>query len=396
MDAANRRYVVEGYLATISRFRREQITAGENVLTSTRPQLPALSYLDVDKVKREEDSYQTRNIGGAAPSPYPSGPPPPYSHPPPTSHLANSWSSVQSGVRTPPESRRTSGEQEDAKHATRQSLPSISEALGVDSQTSYSAPTPAPPSASAHQSHQTPVPPSSPKRSYGMEPPPVPHSSYTSNGGYSDYPQYRETPRPHSYAPQEPSRAAYAPERPPLHLQTSQAPPPSHSQPSAYNYPTSTSPGYDHPSNSSAGSMPPPSVPYGYQPYPPRYAQPTPPSSVNGGPIYQPSANYPAPSTPNSSWKTESSRYGEPRSITSADYSSSVKRHLDMFDLEGALNDVGITCGSFKLYVLTWRRFLNLAASWSISLVGTGIACTKRHALVPPLLLSLALSRSTT
>ncbi|KAI7515657.1 hypothetical protein KC331_g22003, partial [Hortaea werneckii] len=52
--------------------------------TNRRPQLPALSYLDVDKVKREEEAYQSRNMCGSQPlpavtaaSPYPQGPPPP-------------------------------------------------------------------------------------------------------------------------------------------------------------------------------------------------------------------------------------------------------------------------------------------------------------------------------
>lgn len=81
--------------------------------------------------------------------------------------------------------------------------------------------------------------------------------------------------------------------------------------------------------------MGPPSFPYGYQPYPPRYAQPTPPSSANAGPIYQPSLSSAAPPTPSAGWKSEGGRYGEERP-----YGESVKRHLDMYDLEGALNDV--------------------------------------------------------
>lgn len=276
-------------------------------------------------------------------SPYPSGPPPPYSQPPPpASHHANAWPGAQLGVRTPPESRRASGEEQDAKQSTRQSLPSISEALGVDSQTSYSASTPAPPSAAlAHPAHQPSVAPSSPKRSYAMEPPPLPQNAYGSNGTYPTYPQYRpEAPVQQSYAPHEPPRSAPTPERPPLHLQTSQAS--SQGQQPQYNYPTSTSPGFEQRSAHTAGSTGPSSFPYGYTPYPPRYAQPTPPASVTNGPIYQPSANYPAPHTPSTSWKPDGSRYGDARPAAPAEYGTSVKRHMDMYDLEGALTDVSI------------------------------------------------------
>jgi len=301
-------------------------------------------------VKREEEAYQNRNTGAlqslpaataASPTyPYPSGPPPPYSQPPPaTAHHANTWPGAQLGARTPPDSRRTIGEEQDAKQTTRQSLPSISEALGVDSQTSYPSSTPAPPAAiSAPTSHSQSVAPPSPKRSFPMEPPPAPHNAYTSSGTYPSFPQFRpEVPPQQSYAVHVSPRPTYAADRPSLQVQTSHVPPPPQ-QPSAYGHPTNSSPHYEQPSSHSAGSMGPSSLPYGYTPYPPRYAQPTPPSSVTGGPIYQPSLSYPAPPTPSQSWKSESStRYGDDRS---AEYSTSVKRHLDLYDLEGALNDV--------------------------------------------------------
>jgi hypothetical protein len=88
--------------------------------------------------------------------------------------------------------------------------------------------------------------------------------------------------------------------------------------------------------------MAPPTFPYGYTPYPPRYAQPTPPSSGTNGPIYQPSATYPAPPTPSSSWRSENgSRAAVSDPANGAgDYSASVKRHLDLYDLEGALNEI--------------------------------------------------------
>ncbi|KAK4546774.1 hypothetical protein LTR36_001506 [Oleoguttula mirabilis] len=328
-----------------------------------RPQLPALSYLDIDKVKREEEAYRDRNIGtvqsspavtAASPTyPYPTGPPPPYSQPPlPPSHHANAWPGAQSGVHIPPESRRTSGEEQEAKQTTRQSLPSISEALGVDSQTSYSASTTAaPPPVTTHQPYSQPVAPASPTsataRSYGMEPPAARQSMYTSNNAYQSFPQYRPEPLPqHSFSPHDPPRPAYAPDIPPPQVQTSHGTQASQ-QASGYTYPTRTSPHYEQPPSHTTGAMGPPTLPYGYTPYPPRYAQPTPPSSTTGGPIYQPSLTYPAPPAPpapSATWKSEgSSKYGEDLTSAPAEYSSSVKRHLDMYDVEGAVTEIAQT-----------------------------------------------------
>ena len=338
-----------------------------------RPQLPALSYLEVDKVKREEDAYQNRNTGtpqslsntSAAPSPtyqYPSGPPPPYSHahgaPPPAQQHANVWPGAQSGVHTPPESRRTSEhEKEGAKQGPRQSLPSISEALGVDSQTVFASAPTAP--ASLQSTHLPPPasgPPTSPsaasRRSYPMEPPQGPASSLTNSGSYSQYPQYRsEAAQRSSYPP--PADAARAPvayppvlaaqdSKPSLHQPSAQSqsrPPP---PPASFSRPPEPSPAYEHPPNPSTGSMAPPSsFPYGYTPYPPRYANPTPPASTSSGPIYQPSTVYGAPQTPSSSgWKSENTARYNSRQPEQANYGDNVKRHLDFYDLEQALNEV--------------------------------------------------------
>jgi hypothetical protein len=83
---------------------------------------------------------------------------------------------------------------------------------------------------------------------------------------------------------------------------------------------------------------PPPTFPYGYTPYPPRYAQSS--QTPTSGPIYQPSAQFAAPPPPTPAWKQEgSTRYSDERS-PSAPYGESVKRHLDLYDLEASLNEV--------------------------------------------------------
>ena len=261
---------------------------------------------------------------------YPPGPPPPYSQPPPaTTHHATAWAHTNAPrVHTPPESRRTSGD-EDAKQ--RQSLPSISEALGVDSQTSFH-------SSTLHQSHAQTAPASPPSvKRYRMEPPSaIQHSTPTST--YPSYSQHvcltesGSACRGVSLISLPQQRA----EPPQLHVHTTQ-PLPQPQQPS-YAYPASTSP------NVSAA---PTSFPYGYAPYPPRYAQPTPPASTTSGPIYQPSATYSAPSAAASSWRSETgSRASATDPVSGAgDYSASVKRHLDLYDLEGALNDISSSAG---------------------------------------------------
>ncbi|KAK8214732.1 hypothetical protein M8818_002312 [Zalaria obscura] len=83
---------------------------------------------------------------------------------------------------------------------------------------------------------------------------------------------------------------------------------------------------------------PPQSFPYGYTPYPPQYAYPTPASSV-----YQPSVTQPAPGAPASAWKAEKPL--PPPGASQAAYGDSVKRHLNFYDFEAALNDIAENSG---------------------------------------------------
>lgn len=351
MDTTNRRYEPLQFP-----YRRVQSQAGHlsdaTMLTITRPQLPALSYLDIDKQKREEAAYADRNTGAAQHAPtaspvsqYPSGPPPPYSHSAP--QLANTWSGVKPTAHTPPESRRTSSDDnENTKQSVRQSLPSISEALGVESQTTYpqSLPTSHPPSHSTHVSQPqaaAPPSPSAARRTYAMEPPHQPSYGNTQSYSLSSFRQDSAGPQSYQQPEIKPLQTSQTEARPPLHVQTSQPPPRDHlTGVPSYQPPASSH--YEQPSSHSAGSMGPPSFPYGYTPYPPRYAQPAAPNHASG-PIYQPSTQFAAPSTPSSTWKSESgsSRYeADDRAPAPSPYSESVKRHLDLFDLEEALREV--------------------------------------------------------
>ena len=299
---------------------------------------------------RNNSAPQTHNSVSATSPTYhhPPGPPPPYSHPPP--QHANSWPGVRQVDNTSPDSRGPSGDEgENIKQTIRQSLPSISEALGVDSQTSYTPSTSAPlghpqiAHVAQSQSAAPSSPPSASRRSYGMEPSQLHTSNSNSNYQYSSFRQ--DSAAPQQYLPPDSAKSTYAisqDAKPPLHLQTSQ-PPPRTQEPATYSYQQKISPQYEQQSSQSAGSMGPPSFPYGYTPYPSRYAQTTPTSSHSAGPIYQPSTQYAAPSTQSSSWKSEtaSSRFvPDDHSTAPTGYSDSVKRHLDLYDLEGALSEV--------------------------------------------------------
>ena len=333
---------------------------GQILLTSNSnhsPQLPALSYLDLDRAKRDEDAYQNRNTElsqslppGKAPSPpyhYPPGPPPPYSH---AQGPSISWSGVKSSTYTPPESRRSSREEKDpARPANRQSLPSISEALGVDSQTPFSSAAQPPSLQTTHLPQPASASTSSPspnsRRSYTMVPPHSHHNSHgPSSNSYQSYPHHSPPDAPPSSLPTaEPPRSTFAPAhepKPSIHLQSGvpASGPPSHT----YSRPSEPLSTYEASASQSAGTMGPTSYPYGYTPYPPRYAnhQNRSSSVSSSGPVYQPSAVHAAPPTPSSSWKSESSSRYDDRQGGSGNYGDSVKRHLDFYDLEVALNDV--------------------------------------------------------
>lgn len=110
--------------------------------------LPPITFLNMEKIKRESSAYNHHHpVTSAISMPAPSlvspsvysGPPPPYSYP------SSAASSTISGDRggpgaghqsyiSPPETRRTSGDEKEALPSQRQSLPSITQALGVEQQ----------------------------------------------------------------------------------------------------------------------------------------------------------------------------------------------------------------------------------------------------------------------
>jgi hypothetical protein len=280
-------------------------------------------------------------------------PPPPYSHPPSTS----SAHSGQSGLVSPPVSRRTSGDEPAPIQPTRQSLPSIHEALGgSDPALSYSAQTSAPP-ASAPAFYQPPATSSVSdlhRRSFTAGPPPSqePHHSFSHPSPHSPFtsrtPQVMHAPhtpsstadilsRPPLYAPQQhpklptlqPIRTGNSPVtalRPSLAYQSQQPSPAYDSHPASQSAPATAQYG-------SGFSQFPQSSTYSFNP-------PTPSTAYPGT---APPRYPPGPPT----WRQDSGARPEERQpdtrmggMPPLPYHESVKRHLDNFDLEASLNEV--------------------------------------------------------
>lgn len=271
-------------------------------------------------------------LSSAAPSPsfqYPTGPPPPYSHP--ASHVAPS-PAPPSGMRTPPDARRMSADDTD-KPQPKQSLPSIHEALGVPTQSSYST--------AQHPSHPAPAPQSPPasRRSFGMEPPPPPsvHTAPYPTARRSPGPQYRSDVSPRTAQDHfERARPTYNTAPPPPVLPTRNGYSPGHA-PAPYPphpYASAEPSPVTHRAPAHTASMPPPAAPFshGYSAYSrPSYTAPY--ATPSSGAVYQPSITQPAPAHPASS---RAAIIEPDRNV----YGESVKRHLDMYDFEAALNEI--------------------------------------------------------
>ncbi|TKX20570.1 GATA zinc finger domain-containing protein [Elsinoe australis] len=297
-----------------------------------RPALPPIQFLESNKVRREEGEYRkseapasTVTSSNILNTPYPTGPPPPYS------------ATVQQHNPTPTATPHTHtpdimSKRQDMKDASaiKHSLPSLHEALGVDRHTTYTSE--APPSATTQSALPTPTAhsPQSPRRYQdGPSPPHRPQSfapvhppfsqadSSASRAPVSEAQDYRRSEYAESYRtyqrrsppPSQGHRASYPGHEPARIYETSpQGPPPPSSQ---FTY------GYAHSS-----------APFTSGPAP----------TSNPTPIFHPST------IPQASPETSHSWRSGPPSATAArpsqTYSESVKRHLDIYDFEMALNEI--------------------------------------------------------
>ncbi|KAL8989288.1 MAG: hypothetical protein Q9177_001798, partial [Variospora cf. flavescens] len=318
--------------------------------------LPSLSFIDLEKIKRENAFYNSRVPSSAAhnmpapplvsPSSIYSGPPPPYSYP--SSTPSSVVSGHTNGYISPSTELRRSIDDEKDQHHSRQSLPSI-HALTRDQPLSISSllTNPGgPPPSSNHLQHNSNHSPTSPVgRSYKDIPstgPPLTPSRTHSSPTYSQaLPRQHHSPRPtldttnnrqptsvmreDYYPPMLPPRTIPSPAgaaRPPLSSKTL------------------------HRSSSPYDPVARP-IPVSNQPHP--YASyPAPYSYAPSMPVICPNFQPPSPSNI-SRWRypeVESDRAEDYRrnpmkeALVKPSFGEAVKRHLDNFDLETSLNEI--------------------------------------------------------
>ncbi|KAI9795988.1 MAG: hypothetical protein M1833_006564 [Piccolia ochrophora] len=278
-----------------------------------------------------------------------SGPPPPYSYP---ATMASATPAL-TGLVSPPESRRTSGDDKEPQ-PHRQSLPSISEALGREQPLGHALPTPT--SAASHHSHfvqphspSTPIPRSHPPeqtRASHTQPPSIYN---TPNQHPSKLHQQSAPAQPEPRRISLPSVLPHDPKLPSLHAIRSVQSPTLSSRPEQEPVkPPLASPRYEQ-GPRSADSMTSSFSHGNYQsqyPYPHQHSAPAPP-------VYQAPPNYSVHgSYPNRFDGSEVGRVQEAqqvfkgfKGVNGEKYGASVKRHLDYFDLEASLNEIADSSG---------------------------------------------------
>ena len=324
-----------------------------------RDPLPAIGFLGKD------GSGYTPKPSAASPTPLMSpnamyaGQPLPYAYAPPATSAP-----AQPGYLSPTESRRALEDEKD-KSGARQSLPSIHEALGNDNPLPYPAPTSAPPPPSGHA-----APPTHLVGRTSTEGPAGPPNPFN---GPASGPLMREPGFPHQNQLQaEASRSSLT------SINTQESRNASLQSLSTGKSPTqsaktgitsvsgSQNSSYDYSAPPSAGSV---ASPNGYNHFPPNYTFPQQPS----GPSYPPAHydNRPYMGAP----RVEEVKGGfVGRPIPGQAHSDSVKRHLDIYDVETSLNEVWI----FFLRVLFFAFFSTLASvvptlkeKWGVCEIGT-------------------------
>ncbi|KAJ6072130.1 hypothetical protein N7499_010144 [Penicillium canescens] len=231
-----------------------------------------------------------------------------------------STNAPQPGYISPTESRRVI---EDEKDKPRQSLPSIHEALGNDNPLPYPAPTSAPPpqsahTASSHLGRSTAEGPAGPPNPFNGPP-----GSMMREPGFSHQAQLAEASRAslNSINTQD-SRAS-------LHSLSTGKSPTQSAKTGLTSVSGSQNSGYEYSAPTSAGSV---AFPSGYGHFPPNYT-----FSSQPGPSYPPhydNRSYMAP-------RVEEVKGGfVSRPMSGPPHSDSVKRHLDVYDVETSLNEI--------------------------------------------------------
>lgn len=345
--------------------------------------LPPINHMDPSRFKREESDYQRKLSTPAMVSPLHPHPGSSHLHGTHQSPTASAVPGSLAGLLSPPDSRRTSGDEKDTyKPAARQSLPSISEALGAEQALSYPGPVPPPPSAPAptsqHHAATSAHPSPSDTRKRPFEP-----DSYSAQGPSNPFSHPRspfvsasaQVPPPPPPPPQNQADSTHRPPyepRPPystsqhssrlpsLHpIKTTQSPPPPVARPNLpySSYPPAPSPAYEPPAPQPAE---PTNHQYGYSQ--PQYSSypPSAPTSSGIPPAYPPSTStYSAPRYYPTSLRDNTEARIEEKKLNRASlapYGESVKRHLDSFDLEASLNEITDGCGRISEFSQVYRQ----------------------------------------
>ena len=333
-----------------------QMEQQANPSSRHRGSLPPLSYLDTEKIKRETSVYNsygvpTTNMSApplVSPSTTYSGPPPPYSYP---SSAASSTIGGRESVSGPPptsyghstESRHAYGDDKEIPPPPRQSLPPIREALSTAPNISINSLLS---NSTTSSDHRPPYPAQSPTspthRNYLDNPPRGPTESFPQEkpASYGPYESHERSTRT-AYSPKIANSYSFA--RSPAVTTNSSMQPPrtvaSPTRPGATAFPNHQplSP------RSTLDQLPrsgPPASSYEYKPnYQPAYSYP---------PTTPGAASYTSPPSQGNPWRNaDFDRAEEIRRAAAknsppprAAYGESVKRHLDIFDIETSLNEV--------------------------------------------------------
>ncbi|KAF3390643.1 GATA zinc finger domain-containing protein 10 [Penicillium rolfsii] len=303
-----------------------------------RDPLPAIGFLGKDG-----SGYNPKHpIAAASPTPLLSpnnmyaGQSLPYSYAPATGAPS------QPGYISPPESRRIL-EDDKEKPSGRQSLPSIHEALGNDNHLPYPTPTSAPPPQTGH----TAPPPShliGRSGAEGPSGPPNPFSNGPATASLMREPGYPAHP---NQIPAEASRTSLASINTQETRNTSlHSKSPTQSAKTGFTSVSGSqnSSAYDYSAPPSAGSV---ASPNGYSHFPPNYSFPPsqqhqpqqPPPPPPSGPPY-PSAHYENRTFMGAPRMEEVKGGFVGRPMPGQPHSDSVKRHLDVYDVETSLNEI--------------------------------------------------------
>ncbi|KAJ5623459.1 hypothetical protein N7490_012064 [Penicillium lividum] len=281
-----------------------------------RDPLPAIGFLGKDGSGYPHSSVASPT-SLLSPNNMYAGQPLPYSYAPPNNNAP------QPGYISPPESRRVIEDEKDK--GSRQSLPSIHEALGKDNHLPYPAPTSAPPPQSGH------APPPSHLIGRSGEGPPGPPNPFSNGPATGSL--MRESGYPHQIQP-EASRNSLGSittqeSRASLHSLSTGKSPTQSAKTGITSVSGSQNSTYDYSAPPSAGSV---ASPNGYGHFPPNYSFPP------SGPSYPPTSydNRAYMGAP----RVEEVKGGFVGRPVPPPHSDSVKRHLDVFDVETSLNEI--------------------------------------------------------